>query len=178
MIWIRFFCEVNAKTCQQLLSAIEGAVSRNEPDCTILMSSTGGTTRLGLAVAAHIRCLPISITAYNLGAVESVAVPLFCAADQRYAIGNSHFLFHQATWELKERLTRNQIAEKIAIMESESLHMAAAMSEATGHPSSSFAEMMNTGFVMHPEKAKAIGLIRDIANPVMPKGAGIIVIGD
>lgn len=66
---------------------------------TILFSSDGGSTDLGLSLHNFIKQLPQAIHMHAIGHVGSSAIPVFLAANQRTAEPNSRFFFHAYGWD-------------------------------------------------------------------------------
>jgi ATP-dependent protease ClpP protease subunit len=81
---------------------------------TILMNSRGGDLADGFSLYNLLRSLPCEVTTVNMGTVESIAVPVFLAADRRIACPGTRFLLHEFVWNFgdRERLTPPLIEER------------------------------------------------------------------
>lgn len=65
---------------------------------TVLFSSDGGSTDEGLVLYEFLRALPLELTFHAIGHVGSIAIPVFLAADERYAVPEARFFFHEYSW--------------------------------------------------------------------------------
>lgn len=76
------------------LQALQSGASEIE----LHMSTEGGNMTAGFALYFFLRSLPLPLTAHNIGSVESVGVPIFLAAQRRYACPGTRFLVHPLHW--------------------------------------------------------------------------------
>jgi ATP-dependent protease ClpP protease subunit len=62
------------------------------------MSTEGGNMTAGFALYYFLKSLPLPLTTWNVGSVESVGVPIFLAGQKRYACPGTRFLIHPLHW--------------------------------------------------------------------------------
>ena len=62
------------------------------------MSTEGGNMTAGFALYFFLKSLPLPLTTYNVGSVESVGVVIFLAGSKRYACPRTRFLVHPLHW--------------------------------------------------------------------------------
>lgn len=62
------------------------------------MSTEGGNMTAGFALYFFLKSLPLPLTTFNVGSVESVGVVIFLAGHQRYACPRTRFLVHPLHW--------------------------------------------------------------------------------
>lgn len=65
---------------------------------TVLFSSEGGDLNSGFSAYNFLRGLPVPVRMVNVGTVESIAVIVYLAADERDVLDNARFLLHQFNW--------------------------------------------------------------------------------
>ncbi len=65
---------------------------------TIMFSSEGGDLNSGFSAYNFLRGLPVPVRMVNVGTVESIAVIMYLAADERDVLDNARFLLHQFNW--------------------------------------------------------------------------------
>lgn len=116
-LYINFIGNVNQATIAPLMQLIE-ELSRYTPTgnnllkkaktIRLFMNSNGGSQELGNSFYHFIKSFKndIPIHTYNLGFVDSAAVPMFCSGKERFALENSRFVIHEATMEFKGELKR------------------------------------------------------------------------
>jgi len=74
----------------------------------LFINSGGGVLEFGNSIYGFIKTFPagLSITTYNIGAVDSAAIPLFCIGKKRYALPDTRFLIHESTNQVSGELKR------------------------------------------------------------------------
>jgi ATP-dependent protease ClpP protease subunit len=174
--WIRFTADINQKSFDRLAAALDAAIASQASKAVILMTSGGGVTKLGSATFNLLATAPIETTIYNMGHVESAGVAAFAGGTHRFAVPTAKFLIHKASWHLNERLTRDQLAEKVAILDREHEDYFQIFSGIFSCEHSEIHEFLRVGRVFASEQAKSIGLIHDIQMPAIPKGCRIAAI--
>lgn len=90
--------EVNEEMVTEFFQAISG-YDPAQP-LAVLISSVGGAVDDGLAIYDALRLWPGHVTTIGYGLVGSIAVPIFCAGDQRLLTPNSRILIHPTSAEM------------------------------------------------------------------------------
>ena len=176
--WIRFTAEINQKSFDRLAVALDSAVAHGATEMTILMTSGGGTTKLGTAAFNLLTTTPIETTIYNMGHVESAGVTAFAGGKHRFTVPTARFLIHKAGWSINERLTRDQFAEKIAILDREHDDYFQIFSGIFTCGHDEIHDALRVGRVFAATDAKSVGLVHDIQTPSIPAGTRIVAITD
>jgi ATP-dependent protease ClpP protease subunit len=67
----------------------------------------------GITLYNYLRSLPCELVIHNIGSVQSVGTVIFHAADKRYAVPHSTFMFHGIGWNIPSpaSLSHTQIEE-------------------------------------------------------------------
>ena len=76
------------------LQALQSGASEIE----LHMSTEGGNMTAGFALYFFLKSLPLPLTTFNVGSVESVGVVIFLAGARRYACPGTRFLVHPLHW--------------------------------------------------------------------------------
>ena len=84
---------IRPETVEPLVAKCHDLSSRVET-IHLAMNTGGGSIDAGLYAYNMLSSLPCKLITYNVYAVNSVGVALFCAGDERYANPNASFLFH------------------------------------------------------------------------------------
>jgi len=81
-----------------------------------LTASNGGEVASGIALYNFLRGLPVRVITHNVGAIDSIAVVIFLAGEERYAVHTATFLFHgvQITVPQPMNLTIYQLREAVS----------------------------------------------------------------
>src|SRR5258708_35936631 len=70
--YVGFNSEVNQITGPALIGAVGQQVSMGFNELHLLLSTPGGHVAQGIAIYKMLRALPISVTTYNVGSVNSI----------------------------------------------------------------------------------------------------------
>ncbi len=96
-----------------------GLVNEGAKEITILFSSEGGSIEDGSALYTYLKALPVELTMHAVRCVRSIAVPIFLAAQNRYASKNARFYFHGYTWTtgMPETMSLETLEERTLLLE-------------------------------------------------------------
>src|SRR5690348_5251045 len=93
-VYLVFVGPIDQAGVQRLALALNAALSDQNTDFHIMLQSAGGTVGDGVALYEILRCLPVTVTAYNCGQVCSAAVLAYLGAVKRVATTTSLFMIH------------------------------------------------------------------------------------
>ena len=110
--------------------------------------------------------LPCKIVTYNVSAVDSAGIALFCAGDERYANPNTSFLFHNLTWG-NPGLTADQLDEMANALRLSADKMCQVITKATPLQIADVMGMFQKGATIGATDALSLGLINEI-RPFVP----------
>ncbi len=95
---IHFMRSINADTLIGLQNVALSALKEGATELAVHVSSEGGTNDHGFAAYHFIRSLPVPVTMHCIGIVESMAVMLFLAADNRQIVPHGKVKIHPMHW--------------------------------------------------------------------------------
>jgi ATP-dependent Clp protease, protease subunit len=87
-------------TAQQLIAACAQQVNQGVTHLTLALSTPGGGVDDGIVVYNVLRGLPLHLTTFNIGAVNSIGNAIFLAGADRFAAPGATFLFHGVGFDL------------------------------------------------------------------------------
>jgi len=94
-----FDVPVNAATTNALQNVMLEAIQLGQPSSlTLLINSTGGNLTAGFGLFNFLRSLPMPVTTHNFGTVESIAVIVYLAGEERKIVPTGRFLLHGLNW--------------------------------------------------------------------------------
>jgi len=95
---IYFFCRIDNENVETLCDIISKVINVGATKIKLLLASHGGKVQAAHTAYEFLKKLPVPLSIYNLGVVDSAANIVYLAADERYAIGNSRFMIHEIIW--------------------------------------------------------------------------------
>ena len=96
-VFVNFFGTIHTSNVQNLMNCFLQLSGQNPSSISFLFSSPGGDVSSGITLYNFLKTLPTNIATYNMGSVDSIAIIIFLAGNERYACPNSTFLFHGTT---------------------------------------------------------------------------------
>ena len=102
---INFVGKVTQKKTNDLTSYIHKQMNDGVKDFMIVINSGGGDSDASIAAYQYLKQLPVSITTYNIGNVQSSAALLYCSGTKRYALANSFFMLHGSSTTYAEGMS-------------------------------------------------------------------------
>jgi glycosyltransferase involved in cell wall biosynthesis/ATP-dependent protease ClpP protease subunit len=165
--YVSFNSEVNQITGPALVAIVGQQVRMGFNELHLLLSTPGGHAAQGIAIYNMLRALPISVTTYNVGSVNSVGNVIFLAGSKRYASQASSFGFdvQSVRFEekmLKERLPGTQSDQKL-VSDIIARHTKISANEAE--------KLFLEAAFLGTTEAKSCDIIDDILDVQIPAGA-------
>jgi ATP-dependent Clp protease protease subunit len=89
-----------------------------------LISSPGGSTKDGITLYNFLKAIPCDITMHNMGAIDSIAIIIFMAGDNRFACSGTSFHFHGVGIEPKGHHYLSRLKEMVSSIEDDEAKIA------------------------------------------------------
>lgn len=171
--YIAFNGEVNGTTAEKLLTAVSGLTNEGTDSVCVLLSTSGGSISKALTIYNTLIALPIHLTVYNVGSVNSIGNVVFLAGRKRYACPGSTFMFHGIGIDLKSpaRLDERELIEKVEAVRFHQKLVARIFSERTTMSIATARQMFRRETFLDPDEARRLGIIQAIRQPRVPSGA-------
>jgi ATP-dependent Clp protease, protease subunit len=175
-VFISFSAGVDQNTAPQLIAACALQVNQGVDEIVLVLSTPGGQVDPGIMVYNVLRALPINLTTYNVGAVNSVGNAIFLAGAQRYAAPGATFLFHGVAMEFNGKI---KLEEKNLTETLEGIKVA----------QQKIGDIISSRTSIDPEEARALffkqetkgtefalkkGIIHEVKPLVIPKGVTLL----
>jgi ATP-dependent Clp protease protease subunit len=112
-ITLVFIGPIQNPATKNLRNACCAAVTNGARELQILFSSAGGAVDEGFALYNFLRALPLKLTMHAIGYVDSIALVVFLAGEERFCTQDSTFMFHDFSWGVPNGIsqTRGQWAD-------------------------------------------------------------------
>ncbi|MFZ2038678.1 MAG: ATP-dependent Clp protease proteolytic subunit [Minisyncoccia bacterium] len=166
---INFYAGISEITVNNLINFITQQIATQKPEnpldeIIIQISSSGGSSDHGLLAYNYLKQLGIKKTVIGMGNVDSAAVMIFCAGDQRLAMTGCRFTLHEALTTMQGTFNGVKLHEIGNLNERITDDYCKVISGVTSKKLSAVKKTVRQGHVMSAEEAKKYGLITDIPN--------------
>ncbi|MDO8495292.1 MAG: ATP-dependent Clp protease proteolytic subunit [bacterium] len=162
---ILFFDMVTADTVQALIADIEAKhrdAKKNKSSVQLLINSTGGDVKSGLAFLYTMQDLGIPLKTYGFG-IESAALLLYLAGTNRFADKTkTKFLLHEAKVHLDGEYTAHSASTIVQELENLNHVFAERLVERTSAGEEYIVELMHNETWLSAKQAKVLGIVHEI----------------
>jgi ATP-dependent Clp protease protease subunit len=86
---------IDTSALERIFKGCTAAINANVPRLHLLMQSAGGFVGDGVCLYNFFRAMPIPLTLYNAGGLQSIATLAFLGAKQRKANASASFMVHR-----------------------------------------------------------------------------------
>ena len=164
-IKISFTGYVNEENVRALINEVKN-LNKKFPDntsLTIYISSPGGNVDIAIELFHFLKLLDCKIITVNVSCVNSAAIIIFAAGDERISLPCSSFFVHSITKNLNGDFTADDLLREAKEMLANTDKVATILSSTSNKNKSYWKRLMKKGCLLTAQKAKELGLVNDIS---------------
>jgi ATP-dependent Clp protease protease subunit len=170
-----FVGPIQNPAAKNLRTACCNAATQGVKEIQILFSSSGGFVDEGFALYNFLRALPVKLSMHAIGYVDSMALPVFLAGEQRFCCPDSTFLFHDFGWGSTGPVsqTRSQWADLQESLERSAFRAKELLKLRTTLTEQDFItlKLYEEATIKDASFAKEKGVVHEIKEALIPAGA-------
>lgn len=171
---ISFIAPIAGPTVNQLLAVVNQQMAQGVKKITILISSPGGDTASGFVAYNFLRGLPLEITTFNVGNVDSAAMLVYCAGKNRYSLpGSTRFLIHGNSLTVPPNVPIDAAMLDAQLQQLKNLNQMVIQAVLSAAPNKKRPEIeaaVSGQVILSPDQAKDWGLVQQIRTDFMEPG--------
>ena len=167
---------IDANGATRIATAFNACVNGGVTDVHFCFNSTGGFVADGIYLYNHLRGLPLTIWAYNLGSVSSIAVAIFVAADRRFCSRHSAFMIHPTSIPLQEGVSAERANAILGAALADDMRTESILRERTGLTDDLLNARRYKDVLIDADTALAEGIVERIVEFELPPGNQIVQI--
>lgn len=136
-------------------------VNEKNPDInllTVYISSAGGDIDMAIELYNFLRSLDCRVKMVNTSYVNSAAVIVFLAGDERVCLHNSSFYVHAVSKKFDGIYNATELMREVKEMKTNTDKIAELLAENTKKDRAYWKQMMSKGFVITAKKSVELGL--------------------
>ena len=164
-IKINFTGSVNEENVRAFINEIKN-LTEKFPDSTALtvyISSSGGNVDIAVELFNFLKLLDCKVRTVNTSCVNSAAIIIFAAGEERISLPCSSFYVHSITKELNGNFTADDLLREAREMLANTNKVATILAQTSNKNKSYWKRLMKKGCLLTSKKAKKLGLINDIS---------------
>jgi ATP-dependent protease ClpP protease subunit len=173
--YINFRADVYERQSNELMHLVSALHNNGFTEAHLRISSPGGGVICGLELHNFLRSLPLEITTYNVGSVDSIANIVYLAGDKRNVSPNANFLMHGVSSGLN-RADEKGLEEALAMLRRDQKSIAASIASRTKLTQQEIEMMFRGENIVTPDQALKMGISHEIKEPAIPQDAQVFVI--
>jgi ATP-dependent protease ClpP protease subunit len=175
--YVTFVGPMQYPATKNLRNLLSHLVGNGTPEIYLQFSSTGGALVEGFALYNFLRSLPVRLSIHNIGSVESVAIVVFLAANQRFACPHTHFLIHGFDWTFgaQQSIVHERIKEISKSLEADEERFIDILKSRTGMKDTELSELdfFRKSVIIGAEDAKKYGIVQEVRQASIPDGSQV-----
>jgi ATP-dependent protease ClpP protease subunit len=151
-----------------LLQTVDAQFKIGVRQFVILISSPGGDVLSGFLAYNYLKGLPIELTTFNVGNVDSSASVIYCAGAKRYAVPEARFLIHEIslTFTANGPGTINidlpSLEAQLSLLKGQESAMARIIATTIGKKQADAESKIHSQASLSSDEAKQWGLVQEI----------------
>ena len=174
---VHFIGPINANSACTVRNLCLQALQSGATEIELHMSTEGGNMTAGFALYYFLKSLPLPLTTWNVGSVESVGVAIFLAGQKRYACPGTRFLIHPLHWGFGNLVAadHSRVSEWRDCLDFDAERYACIFEEATGGAGTAGdirANLTGNARIYDADQALAAGIIHQAVQARLPE-AGV-----
>lgn len=132
---------------------------------TIFISSAGGDIDVAIELYNFIRSLDCKVRMINTSYVNSAAVIVYLAGEERVCLHSTSFYVHSVSKKLNGDYNATELMREVREIRTNTEKIAELLAESSKKSKSYWKQMMRKGFIISAKKAVELGLSHKIERP-------------
>ena len=177
-IYVNFHAPIVPQSAGTLMKIISDLIQKGCAKITIAISSRGGDVSAGISLYNFLKGVPVEIETHNYGAVDSIAIVVFCAGKKRYCVPHARFLMHGVGFNVpgSTRFEEKILDEKLKDIKIDKKNIASVIAENCKKTIKQISDDMHEVKTLDANEAKEYDLVNEIKSELFPKGSQVITI--
>lgn len=178
---ISFLVPIDNNSIGGLLHVVNEQVTGGAKNIVLLISSPGGDTTSAFAAYSVLRHIPAEVTTFNIGAVDSAGMVLYCAGKHRFSMPEARFLIHGNSLVgtgnnvLPGAYTATFLEAEVAQLKSlNSITVQVLTETANKKAAPEIESAVQSQRILNAEQAKDWGIVNEIKTDFMQPGATMV----
>lgn len=164
-IKISFTGNINEENVRAFINEIRNLIEKNSESTslTIYISSPGGNIDIAVEFFNFLKLLDCKIRTVNISCVNSAAIIIFAAGEERISLPCSSFYVHSITKNLNGNFTVEDLLREAKEMSANTNKVATILASVSSKSKCYWKRLMKKGCLLDSQKAKKLGLVNDVS---------------
>lgn len=164
-IKVNFTGSVNEENVRAFINEIKNLNEKfpESTTLTIYISSPGGSVDIAVELFYFLKFLECKVRTINISCVNSAAIIIFAAGDERISLPCSSFYVHSITKNLNGNFTAADLLREVKEMSANTDKVATILADVSKKNKIYWKRLMKKGCLLTSQKAKELGLVNVIS---------------
>ncbi len=150
---------VDEHMVENILYIVKEKISDDCKKLHIAVQSSGGSVPIALAIADLLMSLPCEVITYNIGNVDSAALLIYSAGEDRVCSPGARFFIHPIGKEIKGVQTVKTLIRYLKEINQDTERVANYLARQTKTNTAKWKEMYTKNYTLLPEQAVKLGVV-------------------
>jgi ATP-dependent Clp protease, protease subunit len=174
-LYLSFTAKVTDQTTTALMNTLAAAIQQGIKELTLLLSTPGGSVMHGMTLYNYLSALPVKLTTFNIGNVDSIGAIVFLAGEQRFACPHSTFMLHPVAFGLQSGLSYEQpdLTAIVQSLEADQARIAGIYAERSGLAKDNALGLFNQQKTYSAVEAQKFSFVHEVKALAIEPGARV-----
>lgn len=154
---------VDEHMVEKILFIVKEKISDNCKKLHIAVQSSGGSVTIALAIADLLMSLPCKVITYNIGNVESAALLIYSAGEDRVCSPEARFYIHPIGKEINGVQTVKTLSRYLKEIDQDTDRVAKYLARQTKTNATKWKKIYKKNYTLLPVQAVQLGVVYRIA---------------
>ena len=175
-LYLSFTAKVNDQTTTALMNTLAAALQQGMKELTLMLSTPGGSVMHGMTLYNYLTALPIDLSTYNIGNVDSIGAIVFLAGKKRYACPHSTFMLHPVAFGFQgsQNYEQPDLTAIVQSLEADQARIASIYAERSGLQKANALGLFNQQKTYSASEAQSFGFVQEVKPLVIDGGAQVV----
>lgn len=175
-LYLSFTAKVTDQTTTLLMNNLAAAIQQGIAELTLLLSTPGGSVMHGMTLYNYLSALPVDLTTYNIGNVDSIGAIVFLAGTKRFACPHSTFMLHPVAFGLQSGQNYEQpdLTAIVESLEADQARIASVYAERSGLEKQNALGLFNQQKTYSASEAQTFKFVHEVKALSIEKGARVL----
>ena len=173
-VGISFIAEIYSRSAAILITALAD-VAKTHDEIFLLFSSPGGDAEAGMAIYHFIKALPVPVTIYNIGIIDSIGNVVYQAGSRRLCAETACFRFRGIEFDVDENggVGYRQTIGSDCLTKKDEETISDFMVRHTNLEHDDLDRLIRDMGTIESHEAEALGVADRVGDIVLPKGTQV-----
>lgn len=175
-LYLSFAAKVTDQTASSLMHTLAAAIQQGVQELNLLLATPGGSVMHGMALYNYLTALPVALTTFNIGNVDSIGAIVFLAGTHRFACPHSTFTLHPVAtgFPAGHNFEQPDVSAIAQTLEADQARIAAIYALRAGLSNGKASGLFNQQKTYSAAEAKAFGFVHKVKPLVIERGALVV----